>query len=114
MKRIYLGLILKIILIFVSAWIAYGLIEDNELLWIFITSLAISLITFLISDILILPRYGNISATLADTVLAVLIAWIVDLLTINFYITWMSSLVFAVLVFIIEYILHRCLHRDDS
>ncbi|NLD26332.1 MAG: DUF2512 family protein [Acholeplasmataceae bacterium] len=113
MKRIYLGLILKIILIFVGAWVAYGLIEDNGLLWIFITSLAISLLLFLIGDMLILPRYGNVSATVADTVLAVLIAWIVDLLTIHFYITWMSSLVFAVIIFITEHILHRYLHRDD-
>lgn len=112
MKRIYLGLILKIILIFISAWIAYGLIEDNGLLWIFITSLAISLILFLIGDILILPRYGNMSSTLANTVFAIIIAWIIDLLTTSFYITWMSTLVFAILIFIIEYILHRYLRYD--
>jgi ABC-type Mn2+/Zn2+ transport system permease subunit len=113
MKRVYLGLILKIILVFVSAWVAYGLIEDNGLLWIFITSLAISLLTFLIGDILILPRYGNMSAAVADAVLAALIAWIIDILTINFYITWISSLTFVVLIFIIEMVLHRYLERAD-
>ena len=113
MKRVYLGLILKIILVFVSAWVAYGLIEDNGLLWIFITSLAISLLTFLIGDILILPRYGNMSAAVADAVLAALIAWIIDLLTIDFYITWISSLTFVILIFIIEMVLHRYLERAD-
>ena len=48
MKRIYLSLILRIILIFVSAWLAYGLINDNPLLWIFITSLAVALASFLV------------------------------------------------------------------
>ncbi|MDD3999354.1 MAG: DUF2512 family protein [Bacilli bacterium] len=114
MKRVYLGLILKIVLIFVSAWVAFGLIEDNGLLWIFIVSLAASLLTYLIGDILILPRLGNVSASVANAVLAVLIAWIIDMLTVNFYITWVSGLVFVVLIFIIEMVLHRYLEGVEN
>jgi ABC-type Mn2+/Zn2+ transport system permease subunit len=114
MKRIYLGLIFKIILIFVSAWIAYGLIEDNSLLWIFITSLAVALITFLVGDMLIFPRYGNVSGAVADAVLAGIIAWIIDMLSDNFYVTWLSTLVFVVLIFIIEMLLHRYLESRDT
>ncbi|HHX80459.1 MAG TPA: DUF2512 family protein [Acholeplasmataceae bacterium] len=114
MKRVYLGLILKIILIFVSAWIAYGIIEDNPLLWIFITSLAVALITFLVGDMLVFPRYGNVSGAVADAVLAAIIAWIIDLLSANFYVTWISTLVFVVLIFIVELLLHRYLERRDT
>lgn len=113
MKRIYLSLILRIILIFVSAWLAYGLINDNPLLWIFITSLAVALASFLVGDMLVFPRYGNVSAALAEAVLAGIIAWIVDMLTERFYIGWLSTLVFVVLVFIIGMILHCYLERND-
>lgn len=112
MKRIYLGLILKIILIFVSAWIAYGLIEENSLLWIFISSLAVSLITFLVGDMLVVTRYGNVSGAVADVVIGGILVWLIDMLTDYFYITWVSTLVFLVLLFIIELILHRYLETE--
>lgn len=113
MKRIYLSLILKIILVFVAAWISYSLIEENPLLWVFISALAVALLSFLVGDMLVLPRYGNISAALADAVIGGIVAWIVDLLTPRFYITWVSTLVFVVLIFIIEIILHRYIAEKD-
>lgn len=113
MRNTFLAIIMKLVLTFLAAWLAYGLIEDNGLIWIFIVSLAVTLVNYLIGDLMILPRYGTVSATLANTVMAVLVAWLIDLLTPQFYIAWLSSLVFVVLIFIFEYILHRFMIVDE-
>lgn len=112
--RTFLGFIFKLIGVFVAAWISYNLIEDNTLLWVFIAALAVSIINYLIGDMLILPRFGNVFAALCDAVLAVVIVWIMDLLSVNFTINWLSTLVFAILIFIFELFLHKYLVHDEE
>jgi fructose-specific phosphotransferase system IIC component len=112
MKNTFLGLIMKLVLTFLATWIAYGLIERNTLIWIFIVALAITLVNYLIGDIMILPRYGTMSSTVANAIMAVIVAWLIDMITIEFYITWLSSLVFIAVIYIFEYFLHRYIVND--
>jgi hypothetical protein len=112
--RTFLGFIFKLIGVFVAAWISYKLIEHNTLLWVFIAALAVSIINYLIGDMLILPRFGNVFAALCDAVLAVIIVWIMDLLSVHFTINWLSTLVFAILIFIFELFLHKYLVHDED
>lgn len=107
MERTFLGLIIKILATFIVSWIAFGLINDNTLLWVFIVAITVAIINYLVGDLLILPRYGNMSATVADAIFAVIIAYVIDLLTVRFYMTWVSGLVFLITIAVFEYFLHR-------
>jgi hypothetical protein len=112
MKNTFLGLIMKLVLTFLATWIAYGLIVRNTVMWVFIVALAVTLVNYLIGDVMILVRYGHMSATVSNAVMAVIVTWLIDMLTVDFYMTWVSSLVFIVLIFIFEYFLHRYLVND--
>lgn len=105
--RTFLGIIMKLIGTFISTWICFGLIEKNMLLWIFIVSLAITIINYLISDLLVLPNSSNVVASLTDAVGAGIIAFIISLLTDNFYITWLSTIIFIVIIYVFEFFLHK-------
>ncbi|MDI9507815.1 MAG: DUF2512 family protein [Bacillota bacterium] len=107
MERTFLGLIIKILATFIASWIAFGLINDNTLLWIFIVAITVAIVNYLVGDLLVLPRYGNVSATVSDAIFAVIVAYIIDLLTVNFYMTWVSGLVFLITVAVFEYFLHK-------
>lgn len=107
MERTFLGLIIKILATFIAAWIAYGLINNNALLWIFIVALTVAIVNYLIGDLLILPRYGNAVATVSDGIMAVIVAFIIDLLTVNFNMSWVSGLVFLITIAVFEYFLHK-------
>ena len=107
MERTFLGLIIKILATFIAAWIAYGLINNKTLLWIFIVAISVAIVNFLVGDLLILPRYGNVSATISNAIISVIVAYVIDLLTFNFYMTWVSGLVFLITIAVFEYFLHR-------
>lgn len=112
--RTFLGLILKLLATFVAAWIAYGLVDNDPLIWIFIVALVITVINYLIGDLLILPRYGNVAAAIDDGIMAGLIAYLISLMTDNFKVSWLSSLIFIVIIFIFELFLHRYFVHDED
>lgn len=107
MEKTFLGLIIKILATFVAAWISFSLIANNVLLWIFVVAFAVGLVNFLIGDLLVLPRFGHMSATITNGILGVITAYLIDLLSVNFTITWVSGLVFLLVVTVFEYFLHR-------
>lgn len=113
MNRSILGLIVKFIATFVAAWIAYGVIEDNPFLWIVIVAIAVAAINYLIGDMLVLPRFGNIVAAVGDGVMAALIAYLIDLITNDFYTTFTSNIVFLVIIIICEYFIHKLIVHDE-
>jgi len=94
MEKTFLSLVIKVLAMFLASWIAFGLINNNTLLWVFIVALTVSIVGFLIGDLLILPKYSHGTATIANGVFAVITSYVIDLLSPNFNMTWVSGLVF--------------------
>ena len=68
-----------------------------------------TILSYLIGDLLILPRYGNIIASIIDGILGGAVAWmIVSLMPITYY--YMTSVyIFAVIVAVAEFFYHMYL-----
>jgi len=113
MSRTFLGLLIKLVATLIAAWIAYGLIDGNPFLWILIVAVVVTIINYLIGDLLVLTNFGNIAASLFDGAMGALTAYIISLMTTDFNVSWTSSIVFIVIIAIFEYFLHKYLVEDE-
>lgn len=112
--RTSIALIIKYILTFVMAFIAFDLFLDNDISWIFPLALVGTVTNYIIGDLLVLPSMGNTVAAIGDGLLAAVTAYFLDLLIPAFDTTWSTLVLFAVLVAIGEYIFHIYLKRDEK
>ncbi len=98
----------------IFAAIAFITLINNAWSWVLLVALAGTAINYWVGDLMVLPKYGNIVASLGDGVMAALVAFIVDLLVVPFR-TGLSSLVlFAVLIAVGEYFFHQYLRRPEK
>ncbi|MDF2700888.1 MAG: hypothetical protein K0Q49_2451 [Haloplasmataceae bacterium] len=113
MNKTFSGLIIKLIATFLATWIAFGVLEDNPFRWLIIVAIVCTIMNFIIGDLLILTSFGNVVATISDGILACILAYIVDLISDDFYTTSTSLLVFFIIISVFEYFLHKYLASDD-
>lgn len=103
MSKTTTALLVKFLLTFVAAIIAFTALNRNMWGWVLLVAIIGTILNYLIGDLMVLPRYGNIVASLGDGVLAALVAYIVDLNTILFNTTWGSLVLFGIIVAVAEY-----------
>ncbi|KJS82573.1 MAG: hypothetical protein JM58_14540 [Peptococcaceae bacterium BICA1-8] len=103
------ALLLKIIMTFAAAWVAFGFIDNNILASIFIISLLGTALNYLLGDLVVLPMLGNIVASLGDGVMAALTAYIYSLIIPQFTTSLFSLVLFAGIVAGVEYFFHKYL-----
>ncbi|HBV96000.1 MAG: hypothetical protein JL50_05130 [Peptococcaceae bacterium BICA1-7] len=114
MSKTSVALIVKFVMTFVAAAIAFMILERNALGWVALVALAGTILNYLLGDLVILPRFGNIVASLGDGVLAAVTAYVVDLIVPGFTTTWAALAAFAVLVAVAEYFFHAYLRRSEK
>lgn len=106
--------LLALILKFITGIIAYTLGLDLffNATWVDIItfSLLMTVVTYLLGDLILLRRIGNSHALLADFVLTYMIVWIFGSVLLNNYlqIAW-GSIISATIIFVGEVIVHRLL-----
>jgi hypothetical protein len=100
------ALLIKFVLNFIAAWFVFGFIGNNPLLWILVTSLLVTLINFIIGDLVVLPKKGNLVASLGDGILAGLTAFVLDMLLPNFCTNLITLPFYMLLIMIVEYFFH--------
>ncbi len=104
------ALIIKFIMVFAVLYIIQRIIYDLDLtfLSIFMMSLILTIFAYLLGDLIILPRFGNITTTIADFMLAVIVIWGFG----NYWYTplypWASiALVSSIIITIGEWFFHK-------
>jgi Na+/phosphate symporter len=124
MKDKLIALIVKFVFTFAAAWLSFGYIGGNALGWIILTALAVAILTYFISDLIILPSFGNIVASIVDGLLGTLTAFLINLLAggiksnnqiANVFRTNLFTLAFfAVVIAVIEYFFHKYLLQSNK
>jgi cytochrome b561 len=127
MKDKLIALIVKFVFTFAAAWLAFGYIGGNALSWITLTALAVAVLNYFIGDLIILPSFGNIVASIVNGLLGALTAFLINLLSgviqpnnqianvANVFRTNLFTLAFfAVVIAIIEYFFHKYLLQSNK
>lgn len=109
MSKTTTALIVKFLLTLVSAYIAFTIIDNNSLGWVFGLSIAATALNYLIGDLMILPKYGNFSASVADGGLAALTAYLAGIMTRGNDVGMGSLITFFLLIAVAEYFFHNYL-----
>ena len=103
------ALIIKLVMTFVASWIAVSLIAGNNWTWALIVAVLGTLVNYLLGDLYVLPNYGNIVASIADGVLAMVLLFLVDMATTGLRVNGTAYLVLGVLIAAGEYFFHNYL-----
>ncbi len=112
MSKTTWALIIKFAATLVAAGIAFGM--GNSWGWIAMVALIGTAVNYLVGDLMILRAAGNIVASIADGVMAAVVAYIADLISSAFDTTWASLMIFAVIVAVAEFIFHRFLLKSEK
>lgn len=109
-----IALIVKLVITFVAALIAFTLLMDNPWSWILGVAVVATALNYLVGDLFVLPKYGNIIASIGDGIMAALVAYIASLISPLFQVTLLALLLFAVLIAVGEYFFHQYLQRSEK
>ncbi len=113
MSKTAWALVLKYVLTFGAAWLAFrGL--GNRLGAISIVALLGTALNYIVGDLGVLPRFGNFAASAGDGVLAAVTAYVSDLAADRFDTTFGSLVLFGIIVAVAEYFFHRFLLRTKE
>ncbi|MDF2700993.1 MAG: hypothetical protein K0Q49_2557 [Haloplasmataceae bacterium] len=107
--------ILRFLIILLITVIAFRWLDDNSLGFLFVIAL-ISTIIFnvIIGDGFFLPKFGNITSSVIEGILALIFVYIIDLISENFNTELYNYLIFAILYIIFEYLFHRYLFSKEK
>ena len=97
-------LLIKLIMSFAAAWISFSVFGYVGLSYVIVIALAATIFNYLIGDLLILPKFGNLVAAISDGILSAIISYAV-LAAYTFY-TTVSLMIFAVIIAVLEFFFH--------
>ncbi len=105
------ALIIKFIMIVAVLWIVLGLFGVS-FANILLTSVVLTGVSF-IGDMFVLPRVGNVAATIADFGLALVLVWLVGTYFFNQPIRLgMAALLSAIILAVGEFVFHKYLQKQ--
>lgn len=108
------ALLVKFAITFLAAVLSFTLLDKNTLGWVAMVALAGTVLNYLLGDLVILPRMGNIAASVSDGILGAIIAYAFTYIVPVFRVSWTSLLLFAVLIVAAEYAFHMYLKRSEK
>lgn len=114
MNKTTTALLFKLVATFLASWIIFGMFLDNPMTYVLILSVLATIINYLLGDLVMLPKFGNLVASIGDGVLGALTAYIIGLLAVSFNTTIATLLLFAVVVAVFEYFFHRYLQNTEE
>lgn len=100
-KGIYL--VVKFILAFLFAVVAFVLIDGNVWFWVFAAVAFITAINYLVVDLLVLPKYGNALASFGNGALGAILASLATFIIPTFQASTTALLVFGTLIGVGEF-----------
>lgn len=103
------ALFVKFLLTLGAALIAFQIFDNNSFVWVLGVSLVGTTLNYLIGDLYILPKFGNLVASIADGGLAALTAYLMGVMARGNNIGTSSLMVFGLLVALTEYFFHKYL-----
>ncbi|WP_018660912.1 YndM family protein [Heyndrickxia acidiproducens] len=109
------ALIMKLVVAIIAFAIALDLFFDANITDILSFSLLVTVVSFIIGDLLLLPRIGNWKATVVDFLLVYAAVWIFGSVVLNHYlqIAW-GSIIAAIIISASEVFVHRYLLKSDT
>ncbi|KMT21940.1 DUF2512 family protein [Clostridium cylindrosporum] len=109
------GLLLtKLIATLVATWISFSLIANNILAFVLTLSVVVTVLNYLVGELFVLRNFGNLTATISDSGLAMITAYIVGSFAASFNANIISFITYGVLIAIIEYFLHMYILRTKE
>lgn len=114
MSKTTTALLFKLIGTFLATWIVFGMILDNPMGHIITLAVLATILNYLLGDLMVLPRYGNVVASIGDGILGALTAYILSLISRAFDTTLATLLLFTVIVAVFEYFFHQYLLSTDK
>ncbi len=104
------ALLVKLGMVFIVLYVILGLFFGISLSNIFILSLFLTVIAYVLGDLGVLPRWGNLIATVSDFGLALLGIWLVSSYILGISIPVVTGvLTSAVLIAVGEWFFHKYL-----
>ncbi len=104
-----IALIIKFIVTMAAAWISFMVFGQVAFWTVAIIALAGTVINYLLGDLLVLPKFGNVIASILDGVLGGAIAWMILAYAPVTYAYMTSVYIFAVIVAVAEFFFHMYL-----
>jgi len=105
------AILAKTVAILLIVWVVMSLLTDVAIMDSIIAGLIITAAIYVMGDLFILRKFGNIVATIADAGTAFLILWLyLGSMDYNDIVMW--SLVAAALIGVFEYMFHKWLLRE--
>lgn len=77
MSKTNTALLAKFLLTFLAALLTFGFLDYNTWWSVFMIALIGTIINYLLGDLVVLPRVGNITASIGDGIMASLVAYII-------------------------------------
>lgn len=114
------ALIIKFVMCFAVLWIILGGFHNVNLGHIFMMSLIITIVSFILGDLYLLPKFENWGATMADFFLALAVIWFycTNFVDVNFSVLTAAAITSLVLAvgewFYHQYIDKRLFTEDDK
>ncbi|PRX30990.1 uncharacterized protein DUF2512 [Orenia metallireducens] len=108
------ALIIKFIMTFVFAAISFTFIANNTLGWSLIVAILVTALNYLLGDLLVLPNFGNITASIGDGLMGAFTVYLLDILSRNFATTFYTLSLFAILIVVGEYFFHQYLFDNKK
>ncbi len=114
MKATINMLLIKFVLTTASAWLTFGIIDGNVIGWILVVGFLVTAGNYAIGDLSVLPKLGNITASLVDGGLGALVAYLIAFIFPAFVVSSASLVAFFTLVAIGEFFFHQYLRRGEK
>lgn len=114
MSRTLMALVLKFIMTLLFSWVAFGFVDGNPLGFIFTAAVLGTGLNYVLGDLFVLPRFGNIAASAGDGVMGALTALVVASFSTAYRTSFFSLVLFAVLIAAGEYFFHQYLLRSKK
>lgn len=104
----FTALLLKLVTAVIAYAIALDLFFDATWVDVITFSLLVTILSYLIGDMILLPIIGNTKALIADFLLSYMVVWIFGSVLLNNYIQigW-GSIISAILITVSEIFIHR-------
>ncbi|HEY3315439.1 MAG TPA: DUF2512 family protein [Bacillota bacterium] len=107
------ALIIKFLMLGLVALIALPLLAKVTAMQAIGLAVALTVIAYILDDLLILPAFGNGVATVADVVLAFLTLWAANFVVRTLAIGFWAAAITAVIIGVGEYFFHTWLQRAN-
>ncbi len=109
-----IALLLKFVITFLFSIVAFIFMEGNLWTWVLALSAIVTIANYQLGDMVILPVFGNIIASIGDGLMAAIIALVMSFFVAPFQITLIAVAVYGVLIAVGEFFFHKYLTNTDT